>query len=290
MKILNYFRKKNFYTVEFPLQSNDLSVRDLIYDFLAKIYIDHDDAETKDMEDLYLESYNEPKYISIIVQIKYFNNTYFTIGQRYPMNILDSVDIGNYIQFLIGKITLLNEKYFVAEFESVLISYKILNLDEYKQLVRVVKGIDDLRYESHLEDEVPANLPLNVDYYNWGSTKYTPEGKLMLSELTGSLINTEILVTTYNKLSSSLDVVLKNTNQIICRVTDKLTNVASNEFVRRINYKNYYIKNSKVYFIYEQLFAHKHITKLSLSKTGPKKCMTLDIETSQEYQSEEEYF
>ena len=134
---------------------------------------------------------------------------------------------------------MLNEKYFIAEFESVLISYKVLDDDQYNQLVRVVKGIDSLRYETHLEDEMPANLPLNTDYYNWGVTKYTTEGKLLITELTDKLINSDLYVTTFNKLSNSIDIVIKNTKQIICRVTDKITSVGSNEFIRRINYKNY---------------------------------------------------
>ena len=178
--------------------------------------------------------------------------------------------------------SLLNERYFVPEFNKIIISYKILDGDQYNQLVRVVKGTEEVRYETKLSNEVPANLPLNTDYYNWGITSFMADSKMLIKDISSKLADSDLYLTFYNKLNTLIEVVLKDSKQIVGKITDKIISEGSNEFIRRVNYKNYYIKNGVVYFIYEQLFAHKYISKLTPSKTKPGQAMTLDIETYQD--------
>ena len=61
--------------------------------------------------------------------------------------------------------------------------------DQYDQLVRVIKGTEEARYETRLTDEIPANLPMNTDYYNWGKTSFVSDSRMLIQDISGKLSN-----------------------------------------------------------------------------------------------------
>ena len=60
---------------------------------------------------------------------------------------------------------------------------------------------------------------------------------------------------------------------------DKIINKTNNYFIRVVNNTTYHIKNSKLFFIFEQLFPKEFITRLKKNQKFNLNIMTLDVET-----------
>ena len=113
----------------------------------------------------------------------------------------------------------------------------------------------------------PLNLPLNTNYLLWGK---------VLSEMVKP--NTYKIVDLYSYIKRNIKRYLEvsilkdidrevnlfsvlNDNKI-GSFFDKIINKTNNYFIRVVNNTTYHIKNSKLFFIFEQLFPKEFITRL----------------------------
>ena len=221
------------------------------------------------------------KYISVICQIRNAGDTYYSIGDRFPIDINNPADINAYKDYLQAKLNILDGRYEPEVAISVNFNYTNTNQKEYSIKENLLK-ISQFKSNHDFKNDVPLNLPLNTDYLTWGSTlENINSNTTKISNLyidINTKINRYIEVTFLSKIDTAIKVYIHNKKLNIVNFVDKIIN-KYNEFIRIVGNKIYHIKNNKLYFIYEKLFVKQFIGKLKPTKNFDFNILTIDVET-----------
>lgn len=215
------------------------------------------------------------------MQVRCTNRSYFSVGNRFPLNYSNTDDIEDYKNFLEVKFDILQSKYKTPLFEALIFNYTFIDNSDYVTGLRRVKG-EAHKFEYRLEDEAPANLPLNTNYFNWGKAQYISDGRLKITDINFRNDNNKdryFLITQYDSSNALIEVFSSINNRSHASITDKIVSSNTKEFVRKVNNKHYHIKGNVVFFLFENIFPGKYITKANAAKNPGKSAMTLDIET-----------
>lgn len=225
------------------------------------------------------------KYISILVQVENKDYIFYTIGERFPIEVENKTDFINYIDYLKNKWEQLDKNSYDPNL-AIAIHINWTSTDKTNYLIKQSKiklnSYVKLRDFSNL---APLNLPLNTKYPTWGK---------LVTEIVNP--NTYKLINSYSDLKRKLNRVLEVSilSDIDREVKifagdsgiktgsflDKFINKTNEHFIRIVNNTTYHIKDGKLFFIYERLFPKEFITKLRKNKKFSLDIMTLDIETS----------
>ena len=145
------------------------------------------------------------KFVSVIANVKLINGNRFSLGARYPLDASDPDSQLAYIDYLNNKYALLDSRYKAVSPEDISFNYTQLNEELFlKSKVKFVgksgaaKVIDNIDFRN----EVPSNLPLNMDYATWGYiNKWLDSKTLQVGGLNmdiGSIFNRHVKVTRVN--------------------------------------------------------------------------------------------
>lgn len=257
----------NFKNIEFEILDGKLNFTEYVNSFLKKIKI-------------------RKGYISVIVNIKQINGQYFSVGGRFPLQLKDSHSISTYIEFLYSKHSLLEDRYRAIQPISIIFNYTSVSEATYNYSHTLLYGKNKaLEQLNTLEfrNEIPANLPLNTNYATWGAVERLASNVLRITNTSSdtALPNLDkiIQVQSLSKFNKVIEI-YSSSNILLSTVTDTLTNPYGNEFTRQVGDKTYYIKNNKVFFIFENIYLnYKNITKARLAKKFSMNILTLDVET-----------
>lgn len=258
-------KKQNhiFHNVEFPIFSEGFNILNMLEAFI------------KD---------NKPsQYIYIIVQIRESDNTYFTLGRRYPLNISERSDLLKYAEFLSNKLEVLDQKKYHPE-SAISLNINYCNIDQktYLKLNNIFTA-PSRTVKVEFKVNAPLGLPLDTNYLNWSSvTEWISSSIVKISELTvdtSKSLNRFIEVTFMDKVNRTIKIIAKSSDLCVTVFTDKIINPAYGEFIRIIGGTSYHIRNSKVFFIFERLYPKEYVTQLRPNRTFKLNPMTLDIET-----------
>ena len=222
--------------------------------------------------------------IAVLTQLSYATGGFITIGKRYPITINTNhlnteKDIIAYAELLDTQFKFMDHDYQELTFNRIIFNYTLITNDEYNRMSqKYIVGMKDILKEDSIIKDILMNLPLNQLYKGWGSkitvidaTNFKIEG---LSQgdyyimITNDLNNENI--TTIN--------IYTNSGELIKTFLDRIINY--NHFIRYTENKEFYIKNGKAYFLYQNRFSKlRNITKLSPMKDINLNIMTLDTET-----------
>ena len=264
--------------------------KDFKHEFINKIYTLKDsDFNKKNLLNLlldFIEDIKLPKgqQIAVLTQLSYGTGSFITLGKRYPItitstNLNSEKDIISYAELLDTNIRFMDHDYHELTFNRILFNYTLITGEEYNRMSqRGALNIKDISKEEPIIKDTLMGLPLNQLYKGWGSkitvidaTNFKIEG---LSQgdyyimITNDLNNENI--TTINIYSYS--------GALIKTFLDRKIN--SNHFIRYTEKKEFYIKDGKVYFLYQNRFSNlRNITKLSPMKDIKLNMITLDTET-----------
>ena len=273
---MNRFNYYKFINYEIALEDNVINFSDSISKFITSVRSDYE----WDLEFAKTDRRIKPtKYISVVIQVQDTTGRRFTIGNRYPLDILNNEEISAYIAYLTSKSNFLDIKYESPTYETLFINYVKVFENDYKEGVRRIKG-NNPRMDIPLQEEIPQVLPVNFDYFNWGLVKRTGEAKHHISSIDHpKLVGHYVILTQYDKYNSIIEIFDEVYNHCLLKISDKVISFETNEFIRKIGNKHYHIKEGQLYFIFEDIFPTKFITKANKSKSKPEPIMTLDLET-----------
>lgn len=262
----NNMNQFNFKNVEYPLVNETLLT---------------------DLSPLFNKFINENKhefseYISVICQIREAGKIYYTLGERFPINLTNKQELINYSDYIQNKWSILdNNKYEPSLAISVIFNYTNISQDKYILISNKFRIQNNRQLDIKVMDNSKLDLPLNTFYSTWGKeNEVSSNGTLKVSNLyndSKTNLNRYIKVSTLSKNDSLIYKISSESNIIITKFTDKVIN--ENEFVRQIKDKIYYIKDNNLYFIFENLTSDQFISKTKPSKSMHLKLMTLDVET-----------
>nr|YP_009690310.1 hypothetical protein Fomme_000081 [Fomitiporia mediterranea]QEG57090.1 hypothetical protein Fomme_000081 [Fomitiporia mediterranea] len=258
--------KYTFLNVELPV-TKDTILSDL------KPYFDKFILENKN---------NLSKYISIICQVRNVGNSYYTIGERFPINIENPKDLTDYINYIQNKWSILdNNQYNPNLALSIIFNYTSIDYDNYSLVsnkFRITKNMDKIELN---KDVIPLGLPMNTYYSSWGSIiEELSNGILRVKNLFNDLdtkLNRFIEVSNLSKVDSQINLISSESNIKIATFVDRIIN--NKEFVRTIGNKVYYFLDNKLYFIFDKLVCDKFISRVKPSKGIVFNAITLDVET-----------
>ena len=259
--------KYNFKNIEFDISNEKVNFNSFVYQFLKKSRI-------------------RKGFISVLVNIKQIDGQYYSVGNRFPLDISNKEAITAYIEFLESKYAMLEERYKVVQPLSIFFNFTKIDDASYKRSKTLFYGQTKALGASNLIDfanERPANLPLNTNYITWGPVERlgsnTLKIKHALVDLPNSTNNNIIHVTLLNKFNKVIEV-YTSSNILVSKIIDHFIDPYGNEFIRQVGDKSYHIKDNKVYFIFDNLYLdYKSITKARLAKKFSINMLTLDIET-----------
>ena len=227
-------------------------------EFLTEIYNSRDlNFSIHDLINKFIEDHKTlSDYISIIMQIKQSDFSYFTVGVRYPLCIKEIDSINSYIDYVEKRFKELDEQYEQTDEQyhqkthlQYLINWCSLTENEYLDRVETIKRMDTPKVTKF---ENPLSLEMNTNYENWGSTKHVDiYNNTIVSELYGQS-STKTIKIKYLDLKNRIIDLMNNGNSYR---TFKDTIINAFEFIRSFDRKEYYIRNNKVYFMYERLLA-----------------------------------
>ena len=225
-----------------------------------------------------------PEYLSLNVQIEGESEgevkEFFTIGERYPVQITDQTSIDACTDYLLSEYDKLSDLYKTPIYINYYVNYISLNVSEFKNKSERVNNVS-VKVEIPLGKETPLNLPLNTQYRTWGNfIELDSEGNLIIKDvITHSIYNKNRITSIRVKFtgSKSRTIELISNNTVVLSIFDQI--ISENEFIRSFDNKEFHIKNNVPYFFFERKFAHKNITPLKINKEFDLEFMTLDIET-----------
>ena len=61
------------------------------------------------------------------------------------------------------------------------------------------------------------------------------------------------------------------------KATDKVISHVTNDFVRKIDNKHYYFKGTSLYFLFEDIYPVKYVTRSKISQNPDSTALTLDL-------------
>lgn len=255
--------KYSFRNVEFPIMQN--TILNDITPYFEK-FINENKAKFG-------------KFISVICQVREIKNVYYTLGDRFPIDLNNSKDLSDYLDYIQNKWSMLdNNQYNPSLALSILFNFTNTDYKDYLYKVNKIRNLslaDNLNV--NFKKLSPLGLPLNMYYTSWGdSFTMLGDGNLRVNKL---YINSKnyIDVTTLSKTDSLVKVFSSESGINLLEFTDKVIN--KSEFVRIVGKKFYYIKDNKLYFIFDKLISNKFISRLKPQKSYNLDIMTLDVET-----------
>ena len=221
---------------------------------------------------------NLGEYISVICQVREVGNIYYTIGERFPINIDNPKDLTDYVDYIQSKWNILdNNQYNPNLALSIIFNYTNTTDNNYSlssNKFRITKNMVKIELN---KEEIPLGLPMNTYYSTWGnSSEMLADGTLRVKELFNDL-NKYIEVINLNKTDTQINLFSSESNIKITTFVDRIINI--NEFVRTVGNKVYYFIDNKLYFIFDKLICDKFITRVKPSKGFVFNAMTLDVET-----------
>lgn len=268
-------KKQNhiFHNVEFPIFNESFNILKMLEAFI------------KD---------NKPsQHVYIIVQISESDNTYFTLGRRYPLNISERSEVLKYAEFLSNKLEVLDQKKYHPE-SAISLNINYCNVDQktYLKLNNIFTA-PSRTVKVEFKVNAPLGLPLDTNYLNWSTvTEWIGSSVVRISELAidaSKGLNRFIEVTFMDKVNRSIKVIAKSSELSIAVFTDKIINPVYGEFIRIIGDTSYHIRSSKVFFIFERLYPKEFITRLRPNRSFLLNLITLDVETYVDSNKKNEY-
>ena len=220
-------------------------------EFLTEIYNSRDlNYSFPDLINKFIEeNSNLTEYISIILQFRDKDRAIYTIGIRHPMKPTDLNSVNAYISHIESRFGLLDETYHQSLPLEYILTWCTLTENEYLDRVETIKRMDTPKVTKF---ENPLSLEMNTNYENWGSTKHVDiYNNTIVSELYGQS-STKTIKIKYLDLKNRIIDLMNNGNSYR---TFKDTIINAFEFIRSFDRKEYYIRNNKVYFMYERLLA-----------------------------------
>lgn len=226
---------------------------------------------------------NFGQYISVICQIREVRNIYYTIGDRFAIDLNNSKEIKDYLDYIQNKWSILdNNQYNPSLALSVLFNFNNTSYSNYSLISNKFRITQNQsKVDVNFKDESNFDLPLNTYYNSWGKTsEMLSDGILRVKDLFIDLksnLNRYIEVTTLSKYDSLVNLISSESNIKIITFLDKI--ISNNEFIRELGNKTYYFKDNKLYFIYDKLISKQFISKARPSQKNIFNIMTLDVET-----------
>lgn len=130
--------------------------------------------------------------ISVIANIKQVNGNHYSLGTRYPLDLGNTEDVKNYVDFLNGKYSMLDNRYKVVPAIIIYFNYTVINDELYEKTQNIFKGqISSIKALDSLDisQEQTINLPLNTKYFTWGAiNEWLDTTKLVVKNLTIQLV------------------------------------------------------------------------------------------------------
>lgn len=230
---------------------------------------------------------NTYNYVSVICQIRDVGNSYYTLGDRYPIDLTNEIDLSNYIDYVQSKWFMLdNNRYNPQTALSIIFNFTTTDQNDYickVNKIRMITKKSELSLDFDFGDDLPLNIPANTEYSTWGkSIERLKSNILRVIDLTidsGSSINRYLDVKIVDKFNRIVEIYSSSSKLLLTKFTVKIIDELRGSFIRQIGDKFYHIRNNKVYFFFEQLFPTKFIERLKPHNKYNFDIMTLDIET-----------
>ena len=136
---------------------------------------------------------------------------FFTIGERYPINLIDKDSINACIDYLLSEYEKLSDLYKTPIYINYFVNYISLSESEYTNKKERVNNVS-VRVDIPLGKETPLNLPLNTQYRTWGIFhELDSEGNLIVREIySNTLLNKARISSIRVKYTSSKTIFFKD--------------------------------------------------------------------------------
>ena len=221
--------------------------------------------------------------IGIITQFRTVENGVYTVGGRYPLMItessLENSQLDNYADLLSTKFELLDNWYKDVNISEIIFNYTLITDNDYERMTSKSQrnSTNILKENQFLNKEQLFGLPLNMIYKGWGNSFQIIDGSTFrVNDINNSNENKYIEVTEVNNNNYIIKIFVNGT--LLETITDRKT--ASNEFIRYTETRIYYVKESQIFFHFDNTNKLKNISKLRSMKSLELNMMTLDIKTN----------
>lgn len=195
-------------------------------------------------------------YISVICQIREVGNVYYTLGNRFSIDVSIEKDISDYANYVQIKWFMLdNNRYNPNLALSIIFNFTNTNQKDYTFKINKLRILEKKKSEVNLDfrEDLPSGFPLNTNYVTWGS-KYEilSSDTIRINNLYIDVkenLNRYIDVNFISYSDRFIKVYIKDSGINVTSFTDKIINV--NDFNRFVGDKTYHIKNNMLQFMYE---------------------------------------
>lgn len=204
------------------------------------------------MLETFIKEHKPGRYISVLVQVRESDNTFFTLGNRYPLQTSDKTEILKYAEYLSNKLEILDQKKYHPESAiSFFINYGKIDQKDFAKLNNILTA-PSRTVNVEFKVNAPLGLPLDTNYLNWSNmTEWISSSVVRISDLSVDAskgLNRFIEVTFMDKVNRSIKIIAKSSELSVAVFTDKIINSAYGEFIRIIGDTSYHIRNSKVFW------------------------------------------
>nr|YP_009690402.1 hypothetical protein PSUO_000044 [Coniferiporia sulphurascens]QEG57182.1 hypothetical protein PSUO_000044 [Coniferiporia sulphurascens] len=206
------------------------------------------------------------KYISVITQVRHGSNSHFSLGHRFPLDPNNKKDVANYIDYVNNKYELLGNWYKDVNIHSLYFNYCVINHEDYVKGLSYINSVDSKPIKSL--DMNPLGLPNNTYYTEWGTVVEKGSRSTIVKGLladAGTELDRYVEVTFITKDIIHVKLFSNVSKILLTEFTDRVQ--STGEFTRKIGTKTYHIKDSVVFFMYEDSYSSEFITKLRPNKS-----------------------
>lgn len=206
-------KKYIFRNVEYPI-STEYGMKEI------RPYFERFIKETKHISNTY-------NYVSVICQIRDVGNSYYTLGDRFPIDLTSEIDLSNYIDYVQSKWMMLdNNRYNPETALSLIFNFTTTDQIDYTFKVNKIR-MSTNKSELDFSGDLPLQLPANTDYTTWGeSLEWVTTNILRVLDLTidkGSSITRYLDIKFVDKFNRIIEIYSSSSKLLLTKFTDKIS-------------------------------------------------------------------
>ncbi len=214
---------------------------------------------------------NPDRYYFVILKIEFDNGSFKSLHKGL---LLKNDSLLEYFNYIYHVLSIKSDEYQNDFILNIIFNYFIIEVDKEKYFLEnrdliIPKDKIPLKLEKFSNGTITHNLPLDMNYQNWGWILHDSDNSLII------LNNDNYVYNIFNNNDHFLIRISKNKNDILS-FTDKI--IDNKMFIRSLDKTEYYIKNNNIVLTIKQLKT-EFLKPINPVQFSDPKIITIDIET-----------